>query len=318
MNRSRLSLALFLQLATVFCAFPFSVSRADWGPGGCGPVGPNQAVAANYVWVPYNGCQYLYCNGIQIGGYEPASGIYRPYDASTNTWGPVPALTVRGQQPCQCCKDCKCDPCNCKDKPGPCCEGCNCAPSSGKTVERGQHGQLIQNFGLVRDKLSKGAEPKYYIGGKKVAKHEFDAYAASVDDDSMAARITVIGPKDLRIPVLALVAQTPEAAGALVKAYDPINWAVARAGFKTDGKPTTYVQRADGGVVARFDVPPTQIALATAVVKAKRVPDPNYDPKKDPNGAAAAPFSFDLSSLQPYWPLILVGGIGLLFLFRRG
>lgn len=300
-----------------------------WGQSR-GPVGPallEAPAAPSYVWKHYQDCYYLYWGDRQVGGYNPAEDVFRTFEARTGTWGrpQAPPWKPKAARKAplakgadQDCKDCKDPACHCKDG-GPCTASPWCRDSchGGRRMEFSEAGEPIENFGIERQRLD-GGQNHYYIRGDRVPRQQFMevVQAASLSDDSQAARITVIGPKELRKPVLDMLAAMPEIQGAAVKAYDANHWAVHKAGFKTDGRPTIYVQQPNGDVVARFDAPPAQPVLARAVLQAKRQADPNYDPKKDPQGPApAAPWQDLLQS--PWGPVVGLGGGLLLLLLRK-
>lgn len=102
-----------------------------------------------------------------------------------------------------------------------------------------------------------------------------------VPDDGAQRRLTIIGSaadcaatlQELEGPLRAL------AAGLVVKAYRPTDWAVAKAGFKTDGAPTIYAQEPDGKVLFRQD----DGADLRKNLEALRKPHPDYRPEKDPD-----------------------------------
>jgi hypothetical protein len=288
---------------------------------------PTAPAPARYEWRPYGGCYYLYWGPRQVGGYDPAENLYRTFDADRGQWGPAtpPPWEPRGttrpmaaRKLADICNDCKEPACTCPGG-GPCLRGAACKPDCpcGRSVEYSAQGEEIQNFGLIRNELA-GGKDRYYIRGERVPRREFmeTVRAANLSDDSQAVRVTVIGPKELRQPVLELLAKTPECQGVAIKAYDPTHWVVTKAGFKADGQPSVYVQRPDGGVVARFDQQPTQPILAQAVLQAKRQADPNYDPKKDPQGPSAPPSWQDLLQ-SPWGPVAGLGAGGLLLLLLK-
>jgi len=136
--------------------------------------------------------------------------------------------------------------------------------------------------------------------------------AAILEDDSAKPRLTIIGNQEERAKVLA--ALSPEASRYLIKAYDPSDWAVARAGFKTDGHPMIYVQASDGTVLHRQH----RFCDAKQLAEALRKADPSYDPAKDPDLTKYSVLEF-LKQLNSQLPPLawLAGGLLLLYLCKR-
>jgi hypothetical protein len=154
-----------------------------------------------------------------------------------------------------------------------CTNGCTCKKTT--SCEDQACTCRMPNFGLDLAHLANGNQPRYRVGGKPCRKR--DVMTAMVEDDSAKPRLTIIGSKEERAQALA--ALPAEASRYLVKAYDRTDWAVARAGFKTDGHPTIYVQAPDGTVLHRQDT----FADAKQLAEALRKADPTYDPAKDPD-----------------------------------
>jgi hypothetical protein len=157
--------------------------------------------------------------------------------------------------------------CDCK-------KGCSCGDNACTC--------FVQNFGLDLAHMAAGKQPRYRVGGKPCAKR--DMMAAMVEDDSAKPRLTIIGSKEERAKVLSVL--PPEASGYVVKAYDPKDWAVARAGFKTDGHPTIYLQAPDGTVLHRQDVFSDANQLAEALARRTRPmtrPRTRMRPKPSPS-----------------------------------
>jgi hypothetical protein len=99
----------------------------------------------------------------------------------------------------------------------------------------------------------------------------------ALEDDSRLPHLTVIGTEAERTAVLTALAGVVGACR--TQAYDPTDWAVT-CGFVVGGKPTVYLQRADGTVLLRQD----GVIAPAAFVSALRKADPSYDPKLDPTG----------------------------------
>lgn len=142
----------------------------------------------------------------------------------------------------------------------------------------------VKNFGIDREQLGPPHE-RITLGSKEITQAEAKKLleAGSLTDDSGKLRLTIIGSEadrqrvldDLKGPLADL------ASGFLVQSYAPDNWAVARAGFQTSGKPTIYVQSPSGKVLHRQDDYADGPDGLRQALKAIRKPDPNYDPTKD-------------------------------------
>lgn len=134
-------------------------------------------------------------------------------------------------------------------------------------------GDTLPLTGVDWDKL--GGSKYLAAGGKRISRQDaFEAVERNgLVDESSKRRIAVIGAKADRQVVLNEIGRVP---WAVITAHDPDDWRVARYGFKTDGRPTVYIQEADGKVVHRQDD-------AKDVAIAVRRADPNYDPAKDPD-----------------------------------
>lgn len=175
------------------------------------------------------------------------------------------------------------------------------------------------NFGVDKDKISK--EPQILRGDKAIGRKEAIKLleGKNLEDDTAKLRLTIIGPEADRKRVLADIESNPVLSVAvkercLVQAYAPDHWAVKNLGFVTTGKPTIYLQRADGKVLHRQEDYRGPEKLTEAIRKA----DPKYDTARDP----------DLN--KPWWEKILpadlskvptsvwvIGGAGVLLLLSR-
>jgi hypothetical protein len=233
-------------------------SPAAWGPALCAPVG---APAAEYRWVAGNDpAQYhLLRDGCQVGTWHHAHGAYYPYDG--RSWGePCAPPVTPPAPPCSCCPACPCaDACLCAGG-RPCRDGCTCVVAAGVT----------ENYGI--DVESWRREPRPHYG------------ARGVPDDADKVRLTVIGADSDRRTVAADLDAHPALKALkeklVVQSYPPSHWAVAGAGFRTDGRPTIYLQAPDGQVLHRQD---DYAGGADRLAAAIRRADPNYDPAKDPD-----------------------------------
>jgi hypothetical protein len=308
--KRHLALALFLQ---ILCYSVFSPASAygGWGSGGCGPVGPVvRTVSSGYTWTWHKGCAYLYRNGVQVAGYDPADNVYRTYDAQTGAWSD-PQSPPWAPEPVQapkiarrCGPNCICRDCPCPDG-GQCDPGCTC----GRNVQQAADGQVEQNFGVDRTKI----QPfnRYTINGREVARELAEQAVAggtdTIPDDSGKLRLTVIGNDAERKAVLDDLTKNAALASVrdllVVQDYPPTSWAAQGAGFTTTGHPTIYLQKPDGTVLYhRDDYQQGPEGIVSAVRKA----DPKYDPSKDPNGSAV-PLSINWADVEPYLPLGVLG-----------
>lgn len=193
---------------------------------------------------------------------------------------------------CKCFRDGHCD-----------CKSCKCGLTDRQALaavddELREQAKVTQNFGVRLDKLHKS--PRYRINGRPASretvlaklKEDGREAEAPLADDSSKLPITVIGAG--REAVQKDLAEHPAFAAVrndlLVQGYDAENWAVSRYGFKGDGKPSVYLQDRSGRVLLRRDdyaggpeLLAKQVADATALAKLRKR-DPNYDPKRDPDG----------------------------------
>jgi hypothetical protein len=268
-------------------------THGGWGPTRCG-----QVVSAGKASVSFTGWktvtpgveQRYYRDGVLVGCWLEREKRWLCW--REGRWVEEVPPWVEG---CTCgCAACSAG-CDCKEDHSCGDAACTCG---------------VRNFGLDLAHMAGGKDPRYRVGGKPCKKREL--MAAMVEDDSAKPRLTIIGSKDERTKVLA--ALPPEASRYLVKAYDPVDWTVSRAGFKTDGHPTIYVQAPDGRVLHRQDTFSDAKQLAEALRKA----DPSYDPAKDSDVTKG--LSFDLlKQLVAIVPPLgwLIGGIALLYLLKR-
>jgi hypothetical protein len=135
----------------------------------------------------------------------------------------------------------------------------------------------------------------------------------SLTDDSRRVRLTAIGPKEARHQVLDDWQHHPAFAPfreqVLIQAYAPDDPMVSRFGFVTSGKPTIYLQAADGKVQHRQDDYRGPEQLAEAVAQAVRKADPSYDRAKDPD--LTKPISLGTVPPELLVPAGLAGVLGL-------
>jgi hypothetical protein len=122
--------------------------------------------------------------------------------------------------------------------------------------------------------------------------------------------MTVIGDETACATVLGDMKNHPALAQlrdkVVVHAYRPTDVMVAKFGFKTGGRPTIYLQKADGEVVLRRD---DYEGGAPELMAAVRRADPSYDPLKDPDGkpkVQPSPLAGPIEIPDHY---ILIGGV---------
>ena len=129
--------------------------------------------------------------------------------------------------------------------------------------------EATRNFGLDLSRLKASDDAKVSLNGRPISEEE------------AKRRLTVIGSVEGCQKVMAELAGPLRelAAEYVVKQYRPTNWAVAQAGFKTDGVPTVYAQEPDGKVLFRQD---DGVDLRKNL-EAVRKGNPDYKPEKDPD-----------------------------------
>jgi hypothetical protein len=244
--------------------------------GVCRPGGPAPEVGYEWRTRPDDpGRSYLYRNGVQVGGYDHGSDVYRAYDAATDAWGAPQAPPWQAE---------------------------------------------VRNFGVEVEKLNREGTERFRLNGAPASREEVRRVLADqrVPDDAGRLRLTVIGEPAATGRVTddfaraAALAEWKERV--LLQAYLPDHWAVARGGFRTDGRPTIYVQAPDGTVLHRQD---DYRDGADGLAQALRKADPLYNPRKDPDLRQRwqRP-AINLAALPvPVW-LMLVG-VAFLVLRRR-
>lgn len=172
----------------------------------------------------------------------------------------------------------------------------------------------VKNFGIDREQFGQPKE-RITLGGREITHAEAKKLleAGSLTDDSAKLRLTIIGSEADRKRVLDdLKGPLADLAGRfLVQSYAPDDWAVARAGFQTAGKPTIYVQSPSGKVLHRQDDYADGADGLRRALEVIRKPDPNYDPSKDrdlrrPSG--------DFST----WGVLGLAGVLFLLALRKG
>jgi hypothetical protein len=171
------------------------------------------------------------------------------------------------------------------------------------------------NFGIDREKMQKSET--LWVDGIKTDPEDAAEKGRHYGDETKQ-HLTFIGDTVdldrckgfLKDPQCSKLADT-----FWIQFYDKSNPMVAKAGFKTDGHPTVYIQERDGKTLSRTDECATPEILAMAMAQARRNPAPNNDPKKDPDlSKPRIPGLPDFGSIPlMYW---LAGGVVLLFLLQ--
>ena len=226
-------------------------------------------------------------NGGPVPEPKPRSAASNPPD---NDPKPEPAHG--------CSKNCTCgcndgDPCRCLNPNRP-------RPIDWRTT------------GVVRDELSDRAVFRH--GEYSVSRDDVVlALQASIPCDGKCRRVTVIGPKEDRARVESDWKNDPSLQqlkqGFVFKSYDPDHWQVKGYGFKSDGKPTIYVQEPDGKVLDRLDGYSGPAELANSLRRCR----PDYDPSKDRLGA-----SLISGKARPFVTMGLLLGVGLVVVWSVG
>lgn len=241
-----------------------------WGSSGLTAVAV-EAVPSTYTgWDLQNGTNYYFRNGKLVAGY--VDGIYRTYTHGVGWSEPTTPPW----------KDAK-------------------IKSTPKAVDCTK-GFL---FGVQADRLQKDGDNHYSLTGRPVTR-ETALNAIQLADDSAKPYITFIGEGGAQLATVFL--NTPIAQKCRVHSYAADAWEVT-GGFKTDGKPTVYVQNPKGEVLARLDHPTVETVTAEA-----RHAQPDYDASKDPTGGSADALAF--VKKVPTWAWI-VGGAFVLILLKR-
>lgn len=208
--------------------------------------------------------------------YYPSTPVY--YPSTPVYYNPIivePPISPSVSKDCPCSGQCVCG-CNGGGK-------CKCNPTPAekpkeKKVEPKAKKMEEKNFGVNRPSAD---EVRYYRRGKPCTRSEaIAAITSTLSDDSGLLRLTVIGAKEDTQKVVEDFKALSEFKGKVIcQSYTPDSWQIKDMGFKTEGKPVIYLQRADGKVLHRQDKYEGADKLAEALRKA----DPSYDPKKDPN-----------------------------------
>lgn len=207
------------------------------------------------------------------------------------------------RQPCPAECECACNDagkCECFDGEHCGCRSCPCGLTGAErkaAIEQRDDNKAVKNFGVELNKLHK--TKRQTINGKPVSREmlldklkDDGREVGKLDDDSMKLPITAIGANREQVTrdIKEHAAFASLRDNLLVQGYAPDNWAVSKYGFKTDGKPTIYLQDRDGRVLLRRDdyaggpdLLAKQVGEALEVARLRRR-DPNYDPNRDPDG----------------------------------
>ena len=173
------------------------------------------------------------------------------------------------------------------------------------------------SFGVEESRLhgGEGGRDRYFVAGREVPRAAaLQAIGGPAWPDATRWRVTVIG--EGRDAVLRDFASHPALAPwrdrCLVRGYDPAHWHLA-PGFVTTGKPTVYVQSADGLVLHRQDDyagGPEALARALEAMhnaNQLRKPSPDYKPEADRDLRRRL---FPATRLP--WSVLVGGGLALL------
>jgi hypothetical protein len=232
---------------------------------------------AQYEWRPFPDTidqVALYQHGRQVGAYHLVEDYYRPLDPLTRRWGE------------------------------------RCKPP----VEPPR-----RNFGLVQEQIRAGDH--YSLNGREVSREQVQQVLGDGDkkvpDDSKKLRLTVIGDKAWQSvvdDVSRTEALAPWRDKVVAAWYPPDHWAVMRQGFRTDGRPTIYVQAPDGTVLHRQD---DYRGGAAELAEVLRKLDPSYRPDKDRDRRKPDLLGGLLPRVPWSVPAVLLGAAALLVIFRR-
>lgn len=303
---------------------------AQWGPRGCaprvGPVGPSfrsqvittQPAVASLTFRDGYPCSTLCTCGCNDGGPCPCKQL------------PAKATKAKpAAKQCGCTRDCPCGESLCRCNAGElCCHECPCRRAEAEHGGGGAFGEPVtQNFGI--DLAGMGGPEVFKINGVQVpreAVYEAIQSGGQLTDDSRKLRVTVIGPEaDCK---RALEAMPAELKGRyLVQSFRPDNFLVARAGFKTDGTPTVYLQDPPDPKTGMGYVHWREDAFTADTWEHVRRADPDHKPANDPGPhqpkpappasvPASGPAVQPVPQSLPQWVWLAAAGV-LAMLFLR-
>lgn len=297
---------------------------AQWGAGGCPPVGrtgrfvtpsyrfPARAATlaappAPLVFRDGYPCSTACTCGCQADGPCPCKGL----PAKTKASGP---------KGCACCKGCDCRQTLCRCSEGERCDGaCRCGTAEELAADIPPLGVLTEdnpNKGLCDEWLKNRGPEAVYFGAQKVELNKSFQGFGALPDFASKARLVVVGSPEARARVRADIKANPISDAILVQYFAPDAWQVrgrdGEPAFRTDADPTLTLVKPSGRVMhsqAGYNGPSDLQALRKA--------DPNYDPKKDPDLRGPGPVLPNIPLPNIPLPWLLAGGALLLFFFLR-
>lgn len=298
------------------------VTEAQWGPAGCGPVGPFMPMQPSMPYAPVTpsfagptltvevddpSCE-VWIRGagewVQLEGYSKTRVASLPYCQSGRSYsyrvyirwagGAIDDKTVRFQG--------------------------GESPRIAFWLANAQQAKQAPKFGLVPDKLGKPGDPsKFESHGETL----FQGPANEPRDDSKQPHVTIWSKDKASLEKATSLIQ-PHADGVKLKAYDLTNpnvlWAAGPfkldqdKRFQATGFKASFQAPLDDDLRAR-EVEP--IYDPNKVLEGLRKVDPNYDPSRSGGGSGLPPW------LTPYlqginWELVLIAALGVVGLFVIG
>jgi len=261
--------------------------------------------ATAYEWRQLTGDQdrdYLYRDGVQIGGWCYRECHWRDYDAASGKWGEPtddPPIPVPGRE----------SPPSTDPIPQP-------LPAREEEEVQFVAGQNNYGIDLDRMKLAQDGKHRYHLGGKEISQAEaFAAIDDGLPDDSSFMRMVLIGPKEQCDRVRTDVDGLLDWKGKLsIQDYRTADDPMIRGLGYYSGSPALFIADPVGRIYhAQSEYrPPQQLAEALQVADARRR-DPKFDPKAVPdlNAKPVTPPS-PLSPVAyqiPTWGWLVGGGV---------
>lgn len=236
-------------------------------------------------------------DGRTVGVFDEAAGLFTSVDGKDKWRFKLPADVPPGKVTGALPVGCLCEPCECN--------GCDCRPALGQVVNE------VPPGGIDADKIAPNGSGGFHINGRRVDKQTaFESLtgAGNLIDDSGRLRLTVIGQDADRKRVLADLKGNATLsallADVIVSDYAPDAWPVQGLGFKTDGKPTLYIQAAGGKVIHRQDDYDGAERIAGAIRKAKAYDSTkDNDLRNDPKPVAPQPAPSNPTPSKPDEPV---------------